>query len=104
MLPFKNEIIASEHLTEDGKVSIVASVPDLIAVLDNGSGKALGVPEFKYGHRVTVIGITCSPRWVGTERALEIGGPKAFGFEDEYYPLGMYVEPRSVIKEYGPEW
>lgn len=69
--------------------------------LDNGSGRALGVPEFKYGYRVTVIGITCSPRWTETQAGLDIGGPKAFGYDIPYRPLGKYVEPRSVIEEYG---
>jgi DUF917 family protein len=101
-LPFKNEIIYAVHATDAGEVKIIASVPDLIAVLDNGSGKAIGVPEFKYGYRVTVIGMTCSPRWVDTPKALEVGGPKAFGFDHEYVPLGTYVQPRSVIEEYKP--
>ncbi|PNP78653.1 hypothetical protein FNYG_07999 [Fusarium nygamai] len=101
-IPFKNENILAEHTTADGsETKIIASVPDLIAVLDNGSGKALGVPEFKYGYRVTVLGITCSPQWTRTPSGIEIGGPKAFGYDDVVYtPLGEYVEPVSVIKEY----
>ena len=83
--------------------SIVASVPDLICVLDTGSGKNLGVPEFKYGYRVTVLGITCSPHWTTTEAGMKIGGPVAFGYNDiAYKPLGEYVEPRSVIAEFAP--
>ena len=101
-VPFKNENIYAEHTAEDGKTTIIASVPDLIAIIDNGSGSALGVPEFKYGYRVTVIGITASPQWTKTKEALEIGGPKAFGFDHKYKPLGKYVAPRSVIEEYGP--
>ncbi|KAF5522403.1 putative D-/L-hydantoinase subunit A [Colletotrichum aenigma] len=99
-VPFKNENILAEHTSEDGKTSILAAVPDLISILDNESGKALGVPEFKYGYRVTVIGITCSPRWTETQAGLDIGGPKAFGYDLDYKPLGKYVEPRSVIQEY----
>lgn len=101
-IPFKNENIFAEHTSEDGTSRIVASVPDLIAVLDNGSGRALGVPEFKYGYRVTVVGITCSPRWTEVPAGIEIGGPKAFGYDIPYEALGTYVEPRSVIEEYGP--
>lgn len=101
-IPFKNENIFAEHTSEDGTTRIIASVPDLIAILDNGSGRALGVPEFKYGYRVTVIGITCSPRWTEVQAGLDIGGPKAFGYEIPYQALGKYVEPRSVIEEYGP--
>ncbi|KAL5623784.1 hypothetical protein FOBRF1_003034 [Fusarium oxysporum] len=101
-IPFKNENILAEHTAADGsQTKIIASVPDLIAVLDNGSGRALGVPEFKYGYRVTVLGITCSPQWTRTPSGIEIGGPKAFGYDDVVYkPLGEYVEPASVIREY----
>lgn len=100
-IPFKNENILAEHTAEDGTKSIIAAVPDLISVLDTDSGKALGVPEFKYGYRVTVLGITCSPRWTDTPAGLAIGGPKAFGYDVEYKALGEYVEPRSVIEEFG---
>ncbi|KAI8301310.1 hypothetical protein K4K59_001052 [Colletotrichum sp. SAR11_240] len=99
-VPFKNENILAEHTSEDGKTSILAAVPDLISILDNESGRALGVPEFKYGYRVTVIGITCSPRWTETQAGLDIGGPRAFGYDLDYKPLGKYVEPRSVIQDY----
>ena len=101
-VPFKNENIYAEHTSNDGKTEIIASVPDLIAIIDNGSGRSLGVPEFKYGYRVTVIGITASPQWTRTNAALEIGGPKSFGFDHECKPLGEYVAPRSVIEEYRP--
>ncbi|KAK4895255.1 hypothetical protein LTR27_006598 [Elasticomyces elasticus] len=100
-IPFKNENIYAEHTADDGTKQILASVPDLIAVLDTGSGRSLGVPEFRYGFRVTVLGITCSPRWTETPAGLAIGGPGAFGYDDVVYkPLGQYVEPKSVIQEY----
>ena len=102
-IPFKNENILAEHTDGSGTRSVIASVPDLICVLDCGSGRALGVPEFKYGFRVVVIGIICSPRWTDTSKGLEIGGPKAFGYDNvEYSPLGEYVKPKSVLEEYGP--
>jgi len=99
-IPFKNENIYAEHVAEDGTKTFIASVPDLICVLDTDSGKSLGVPEFKYGIRVTVLGITCSPRWTETPAGLKIGGPTAFGYDIEYKPLGEYVEPKSVIEEF----
>ena len=101
-IPFKNENIIAEHVDDNGKSTIIAAVPDLIAILDTESGRALGVPEFKYGYRVTVLGLTCSPRWTDTPRGLEIGGPKAFGYDIEYKPIGEYSEPKSVVKEYAP--
>lgn len=103
-IPFKNENIYAKHVKEDGSEEFIAMVPDLIAVLDTQSGKALGVPEYRYGVMVTVLGITCSPRWSDTPKGLEIGGPAAMGYKDVIYkPLGIYVEPKSVIFEYGPK-
>ena len=100
-IPFKNENIYALHTAEDGAEKYIASVPDLISVLDSQSGRALGVPEFRYGVMVTVLGITCSPRWTESPRGLEIGGPVAFGYPHiPYVPLGRYVEPKSVVKEY----
>ena len=78
-IPFKNENLYVEHHSPTGQKKMVAMVPDLIAVLDSQSGYALGVPEYRYGLRVTVLGITCSPRWTDTPRGIEIGGPRAFG-------------------------
>lgn len=103
-IPFKNENIYAKHIADDGTEKYIALVPDLISVLDTQSGKAVGVPEFRYGLMVTVLGITASPRWTDTPKGLEIGGPQAFGFEElEYKPLGVYVEPRSVVLEYAEE-
>jgi DUF917 family protein len=102
-IPFKNENIYAKHIADDGKEEYVAMVPDLIAVLDTQSGKALGVPEYRYGVMVTVLGMTCSPRWSDTPKGLEIGGPAAMGYKDVVYkPLGTYVEPKSVVLEYAP--
>lgn len=102
-IPFKNENIYAKHVKDDGSEEFVAMVPDLIAVLDTQSGKALGVPEYRYGVMVTVLGITCSPRWSDTPKGLEIGGPAAMGFKDVVYkPLGRYVEPKSVVLEFAP--
>jgi DUF917 family protein len=99
-IPFKNESIFAEHTSDSGDKEYLALVPDLIAVLDAGSGCALGVPEFKYGYHVIVVGITCSPLWSNTPEGLKIGGPGAFGYDLEYKALGEYVEPKSVIAEY----
>lgn len=100
-IPFKNENIYAKHISDIGEERYIAMVPDLISVLDMQSGLALGVPEFRYGLMVTVLGIACSPRWTDTPRGLEIGGPAAFGYKDlEYKPLGTYVQPKSVVLEF----
>ena len=54
-------------------------MPDLIAVLDSQNGSSIGTQVYRYGLRVTVIGLSCDTRWT-TPKGLEIGGPKAFGY------------------------
>jgi len=101
-IPFKNENAFVEATTAtDGKTSILASVPDLIAVLDSETGTGLGTPEYKYGLKVTVIAIAASPRWTDTPRGLQLGGPGSMGFDDiKYVPIGKYTKPASVIETY----
>src|SRR5699024_3437228 len=101
-IPFVNENILAEHVPEGGEPRVLATVPDLIALIDSQSGKPVGVPEYRYGCHVTVLGIPCSPRWSETERGIEVGGPKGYGYDLEYRPLGKYAEPRSVISEFAP--
>ncbi|KAI1619084.1 hypothetical protein EDD36DRAFT_427827 [Exophiala viscosa] len=100
-VPFKNENAFVEAVSTDGAVSVLASVPDLIVVLDSETGSGLGTPEYKYGLKVAVIAIAASPRWTDTSRGLELGGPASMGFGDvEYVPVGRYTMPRSVIEAY----
>lgn len=95
---------------------MICGVPDLIAVLDNRSGAALGTPgkpplntskgrelttDYKYGLRVLIIAVTAAPQWTDTQRGLDIGSLSAFGYDIPYVPIGGYVKPVSVIKEYG---
>ncbi|ESK95855.1 hydantoinase [Moniliophthora roreri MCA 2997] len=99
-IPFKNENILAVRVDEDGKEEIVASVPDLICVCDASSGEAIGTPEYRYGLLVFVLGIQGSEKWTSIPRGLEIGGPRAFGMDVDYKPLGTFKKPRSVIEEF----
>jgi len=100
-IPFKNENIAVAKMLDGGNEEIVASVPDLISVIDAQNGEAIGTPEYRYGLLVVVLGMTASDKWTSTTRGIEIGGPKAFGMDDvEYRPLAKFVRPRSVVDEF----
>ncbi|KPI41674.1 uncharacterized protein AB675_9279 [Cyphellophora attinorum] len=102
-VPFKNENAYVEAV-EAGQSCprVLASVPDLIAVLDAETAQGLGTPNYKYGLKVVVIAITASPRWTDTARGLELGGPASMGFpEIEYVPVGTFRVPKSVIDLYG---
>ena len=101
-IPFKNENLIATRKDASGVSSVVASVPDLICVIDAASGEAIGTPEYRYGLHVLVIGITASDKWTSTPRGLDIGGPRAFGMDVDYKPLGVFKKPRSVIDEYAP--
>ncbi|KAJ7584873.1 hypothetical protein C8J56DRAFT_137101 [Mycena floridula] len=99
-VPFKNENIICETIQPDGSAVVIASVPDLICIIDAASGEAIGTPEYRYGLLVVVLGIQASEKWTSTSRGIEIGGPRAFGMDIEYKPLGKFSKPRSVIEEY----
>lgn len=94
-IPFQNENLVAKV---DDKV--VASVPDLICVLDSETGEAVGTPDYKYGLVVCVIAIAPSDHWT-SERGLEVGGPSAFGFNDVVYEsVGTYAKTVGVIEEF----
>ena len=65
---------------------VLASVPDLIIVLDTETGEPVTTEELRYGLRVTVLGAPCDPRW-RSARGLALTGPRAFGYEFDYVPL-----------------
>ncbi|MEV0620158.1 DUF917 domain-containing protein [Nonomuraea sp. NPDC050404] len=78
--------IQNENLViiEDGLV--VASVPDLITIVDSETGEAISTELLRFGQRVSVLAWACDPLW-RTERGLEIAGPRAFGYELDYVPF-----------------
>jgi uncharacterized protein len=80
-LELQNEnLVALEH----GQV--LASVPDLISVLDSETADAIGTERIAYGQRVTVIAFACAPIW-RTERGIALTGPRAFGYDFDYSPV-----------------
>ncbi|KAK8081653.1 hydantoin utilization protein A [Apiospora saccharicola] len=101
VIPFKNENIYAKKVDTNGVEEILAIVPDLVCVIDAQNGEAIGTQEYRYGLLVVVIGITASEKWTSTQRGIDIGGPKGFGFDDlEYVPLGRFTKPRGVIDEF----
>lgn len=75
--------IQNENLValEDGKV--LASVPDIITVLDTQSAEAITTEMLRYGQRVTAVAFPCDPIW-RTDKGIESTGPRAFGYEFDY--------------------
>jgi DUF917 family protein len=85
--------IQNENLValEDGQV--LASVPDIITVLDTQSGDAISTERLRYGQRVTAIAFPCAPVW-RTPAGLALAGPRAFGYDFDYVPAAETVLAR----------
>jgi len=100
-IPFKNENLWVKHTAPTGETKMLVVVPDLVCVIDSQDGDNIGTPEYRYGLNVSVIGIQAHPHWTNSQKGMDSGGPKAFGFDDiEYHPIGIYTKPKSVIEEY----
>jgi DUF917 family protein len=81
VLQFQNEHLVA---IQDGK--IVVSVPDLITVLDIETGEPITTEGLRYGFRVVVLGMPCTPKW-RTPEGLALVGPRYFGYEIDYVPV-----------------
>jgi DUF917 family protein len=81
VLEFQNEFLVARRGAE-----IVASVPDLISVVEADSGEPTTTEELRYGFRVAVVGAPCDARW-RTEGGLAIVGPRCFGYDFDYVTL-----------------
>ena len=88
-IQFQNENLVA---TRSGEA--VATVPDLIIVLEAESGQPITTEELRYGYRVVVIGAPCDRRW-RTTAGLELVGPRYFGYEIDYVPVEEMVDRRT---------
>jgi hypothetical protein len=77
-IEFQNEWLV---LWRDGVP--IASTPDLICLIDNDSGEAIGSETIRYGQRVTVIALP-SPAIFLTPAGLDHVGPRAFGYDFDF--------------------
>ena len=60
--------------------------PDLICIIDRGTGKAITNTNMTQGLEVTVFAIPADPFWK-TEKALDLVSPKHFDFDIPYVPM-----------------
>jgi len=78
--------VQNENLVALERGQVLASVPDLITVLDSETADAIATERISYGQRVTVIAFGCDPVW-RTERGIDLTGPRAFGYDFDYVPV-----------------
>lgn len=87
--PFEGKlevVFQNEHLIvrQDGQMK--ASVPDVIALLDRETAQPITTEGVRYGQRLKVVA-TSSPAVMRTPAGLEVIGPRAFGFEEDFVPV-----------------
>ena len=86
----------NENLIASLNGKIVATVPDIIALLDRETAAAINTENLKYGQRVKVIGISVPPI-LRTAEALDVVGPRAFGFSTDYIPIEV-LNQKEVLR------
>lgn len=64
----------------------VASVPDLIVIVDYETSSPINCERLRFGQRVAVFAIGC-PAFYRTKAALRVTEPRVFGFDMDYVPL-----------------
>jgi uncharacterized protein len=80
----------NENLVATIEGAPVATVPDLITVMETETGEPVTTEELRYGLRVRVVAAPCDARW-RTTAGLELVGPRYFGYEFDYVPVEVLV-------------
>jgi DUF917 family protein len=78
--------LQNEHLVALERGRLLASVPDLITVLDSVTADAISADRISYGQRVVLIAFACDPVW-RTERGIAAVGPRVFGYDFDFVPV-----------------
>jgi DUF917 family protein len=83
--------LQNEHLVALERGRLLASVPDLITVLDSETADAISADRIRYAQRVVVIAFGCAAVW-RTERGIAATGPRAFGYDFDFVPVEELAE------------
>jgi uncharacterized protein len=78
--------IQNENLVALDDDRVLASVPDIITVLDSETAEAIHTERLRYGQRVAVVAFPCDPIW-RSPRGLALAGPRSFGYDFDYVPI-----------------
>ena len=78
--------IKNEYLLARAGERVVASVPDLIVIVDVETSTPINGERLRFGQRVAVFAVGCPP-FFRTPAALAAVSPRAFGFDLDYVPL-----------------
>ena len=84
----------NEHLIARVDGGVRGIVPDLICVLEAETAEPITTEAIRYGQRVKVMVIS-TPDIMRTPAALDVFGPRAFGFEHDFVPIEELADGRS---------
>ena len=84
--------IKNEYLVATQGDKVLATVPDLITIVDYETSTPINAERLRFGQRVTVFGVGC-PAFYRQDRALAYVAPRCFGFEHEYQPIEKLSSP-----------
>lgn len=89
-IDFQNEYLVARCDNE-----VLATVPDIITILDTDTGEPVLGEALRYGYRVTVVALPCHDRWTADD-ALKLIGPQYFGYDINYSPIKK-ADPHVVL-------
>ncbi len=84
--------IKNEYLVAKQGDRLLASVPDLITVVDYETSTPINAERLRFGQRVSVFGVGC-PAFYRTQKALRYVAPQCFGFPFDYEPIETLASP-----------
>jgi DUF917 family protein len=76
-------LFQNEYLVARTENQILASTPDIIAIIERESALPLPVEQLKFGLAVDVIALASPEIWKAP-KALQLVGPRAFGYDFDY--------------------
>ncbi|XP_022083172.1 uncharacterized protein LOC110975213 [Acanthaster planci] len=92
---FQNENLVARSVGKDHS-KVLATTPDLIAIVDADLGHPISTEELRYGLRVAVL-VLASPPLLRSQKALDVVGPRAFGYDLEFTPVAEYVLHTPIL-------
>jgi DUF917 family protein len=76
----------NENLLANVDGEILATVPDLICMVDTETFTPIPTDAVKYGKRCLIVGLKCYEAWRSPE-GLALVGPRYFGCDTDYVPV-----------------
>ncbi len=83
----------NENLVAVADGVVLASVPDLITLLEEESAHPVTTERLRFGMRVVVMGLPCAPLW-RDQLGLATAGPRCFGLDLDYVPFEARLASR----------